>query len=127
MKCPKCGSENINIPPVADIIANQKKTALCQNCGFNDAVTKFQDLPIKTDKEKPIYQRTKTIIGFLIFFFLVGLFLMWKYADWHKSIKWGITVLMLILLIIAMAIEEPTDTSTVNTTKVTPEISALQM
>lgn len=45
------------------------------------------------------YQRTWFIILLLIFFFPVGLFLMWKYSDWNKIVKIIITVLLVIFFI----------------------------
>jgi len=42
-------------------------------------------------KKSKWYEKKSTIILFLIFFFPVGLFLMWKYADWTKKHKWLVT------------------------------------
>ncbi len=38
------------------------------------------------------YQKTLWIAVLLFFFFPVGLFLMWKYSNWNKFVKWGITI-----------------------------------
>lgn len=42
------------------------------------------------------FQNSTAIILLLIFFFPVGLFLMWKYSNWKKSIKCVITVVIII-------------------------------
>ena len=48
------------------------------------------------------YQKTWVIIAFLIFFFPVGLFLMWKYTNWDKKVKWSITGLFAFLIIVSL-------------------------
>lgn len=45
------------------------------------------------------YQKTWAIILFLIIFFPVGLFLMWKYSNWNKVVKGIVTGLFCILII----------------------------
>lgn len=52
---------------------------------------------------KKWYQKTGWIIILLILFFPVGLFLMWKYTDWKKPIKWIITVFILIFALVGLA------------------------
>lgn len=44
------------------------------------------------------YQKPAWIIVLLVLFFPLGLFLMWKYTDWDKKIKIGITLLILFIL-----------------------------
>lgn len=51
------------------------------------------------EHSKKWYEKTGWIIVLLILFFPVGLFLMWKYTEWNKKVKWGITGLFAILLI----------------------------
>lgn len=53
--------------------------------------------------DKKWYQKTGWIIALLIFFFPVGLFLMRKYTDWKKPIKWIVTALILICAFIGIA------------------------
>lgn len=48
---------------------------------------------------KNIYQQQWFIIASLFFFFPVGLYLMWKYADWKKSIKLIITGILVLCII----------------------------
>jgi hypothetical protein len=45
------------------------------------------------------YQKPLAILLLLVFFFPAGLFLMWKYAPWNKTVKWGITGFFLLLLL----------------------------
>lgn len=45
------------------------------------------------------YQKTWAIILFLIIFFPVGLFLMWKYSSWNKIIKGVITGFFVLIFI----------------------------
>ena len=52
---------------------------------------------------KKWYQKTGWIIALLILFFPVGLFLMWKYTNWKKSIKGIITAIILIFALSGIA------------------------
>ena len=61
--------------------------------------------------EKKIYQKTWFIILLLIIFWPVGLFLMWKYADWKKAVKIVITVLVAVCMIFAFIPSTNNDTS----------------
>lgn len=64
--------------------------------------------------KKKWYQSNVAIIALLIFFFPVGLFLMWKYAGWNKVVK--IVVTGFYTLIVIGAIATPSsNTSTSNT------------
>ncbi|MBI3341577.1 hypothetical protein HY024_00480 [Candidatus Curtissbacteria bacterium] len=45
------------------------------------------------------YQKSAVIIVLLVIFFPIGLYLMWKYANWDNKIKWGVTGLLSLLLI----------------------------
>jgi len=48
---------------------------------------------------KKWYHQTWGVVLLLIFFFPVGLYLMWKHTGWHKYIKIGVSVLCIIGLI----------------------------
>ncbi len=48
------------------------------------------------------YQKKWATILFLILFFPVGLFLLWKYSDFKSSAKKGITVLIAILFVFSL-------------------------
>lgn len=59
--------------------------------------------PNNNRDNKKWYQKTGWIIAWLILFFPVGLFLMWKYADWKKSVK-GIVSALFAFIIIGAAL-----------------------
>lgn len=52
------------------------------------------------------YERTWFVIIMLIFFFPLGLFLMWKFKDWTKGVKWIVTVIVVLVAIIGFATDE---------------------
>lgn len=54
------------------------------------------------NNDKKWYQKTGWIIAWLILFFPVGLFLMWKYSDWKKAIKVIVTALFACFTIAAI-------------------------
>jgi colicin import membrane protein len=49
---------------------------------------------------KRLYANKAVIIALLIFFFPVGLFLMWKFTDWSKKTKWIVSAAVTAILII---------------------------
>lgn len=49
------------------------------------------------------YQKTPSVIVFLVLFFPLGLFLMWRYGNWNKKTKWIISGVFLFLLVISLA------------------------
>ncbi|MBI4098202.1 MAG: hypothetical protein HY426_04155 [Candidatus Levybacteria bacterium] len=49
--------------------------------------------------DKKWYQNNLVIIALLILFFPVGLFLMWKYAGWNKTVKWIITAVFALAIV----------------------------
>lgn len=51
------------------------------------------------------YKKTGWIIALLFLFFPVGLFLMWKYANWNKYVKIGISAFFVIALFIPSSSE----------------------
>lgn len=54
------------------------------------------------NKVVKFYEQTWFIIMILIFFFPVGLFLMWKFSNWNKVVKIAVSVFIAILGILAM-------------------------
>lgn len=91
MRCPKCGCES-----------NGK---FCQNCGANldgdnndyfyNANPPKINLPIK----QKWYTKAWFTIFMLIFFFPVGLYLMWKYRTWNKLVKIIITAIFVLMFL----------------------------
>lgn len=67
--------------------------------------------------KKPWYQQTWAIILFLIFFFPVGLFLMWKYSNWKTAPKVIVTVFIAIIFIYNIDSSNNKDTTTTNKTE----------
>lgn len=59
------------------------------------------------------YEKTPAIVLLLIFFFPVGLYLMWKYTNWAKGAKIGVSALAGIVVIAALA--SPSTPQTNNT------------
>lgn len=73
----------------------------------------FQNnVPGNNGDGKKWYQKTGWIIALLILFFPVGLFLMWKYTDWKKPVKWIVTVFILIFALVGLA--SPSSLSEIN-------------
>lgn len=66
--------------------------------------------------QKKFYQKTWFIVVMLIFFFPVGLFLMWKFSDWNKIVKIVITGLFVLGCIGAMS-QPPADSPSDNSNK----------
>ena len=62
-----------------------------------------------------IYEKNWFIILMLVLFFPVGLFLMWKNAKWHKTVKIIISVLFAIMVIFSNGSEESKNVETKDT------------
>lgn len=71
------------------------------------------------ETKKKWYQKTGWIIALLVLFFPVGLFLMWKYANWNKVVKWVITGFFALMVIANMGSGSKT-ASTTTTPENTP-------
>lgn len=75
------------------------------------------------EAKKKWYQSTGWIIALLILFFPVGLFLMWKYTNWNKAVKWVVTgVFAFAVLVNAVGGSNSTSTTS-NTQNTTPTVS----
>jgi len=61
---------------------------------------------------KKWYEKNLSIILLLIFFFPVGLFLMWKYSNWNKVIKIVISIFFGIVLLSNMGSKKTNETAT---------------
>lgn len=66
----------------------------------------------KYDKTKRKWYTTNwgTIL-LLVFFFPAGIFLMWRYTNWHKYAKVGITGFFALMLFAGMFVEDDTQTA----------------
>jgi len=73
------------------------------------------------ETKKKWYQKTGWIIALLILFFPVGLFLMWKYANWNKVVKGVVTGVFALMVIANMGGSKTASTTTTNTPTATPE------
>ena len=62
-----------------------------------------------------IYEKNWFIILMLVLFFPVGLFLMWKNAKWHKTVKIIISVLFAAAVIFSNGSEESKNVETKDT------------
>lgn len=89
MFCPRCGS------------VNQDTSNFCLKCGQPlqaGAIVR----PIVTRK-LPWYEQQGFIVLFLIFFFPVGLYLMWRYSKWHLAAKVIITSFFAVVFMVQLA------------------------
>lgn len=68
----------------------------------NNSYTYSQPNNTEPHNDKKWYQKTGWIIAWLILFFPVGLFLMWKYSDWKKAVKVIVTALFACFTIAAI-------------------------
>lgn len=97
MKCPNCGGNmEGNTCPYCDTHlepSEKKKEDSREYKPFNYADSDYQYTVEKW------YMKTWVIILFLIFFFPVGLFLMWRYKEWGKVTKIVITVIIALMAI----------------------------
>lgn len=66
------------------------------------------------------YKNSIVIIALLVLFFPVGLFLMWKYANWNKVVKWVITGVFVLLVISSATSSKNTKTENTSQTN-TPQ------
>lgn len=55
------------------------------------------------NQQKPWYKRDFGIILLLIFFWPVGLYLMWKYSRWSTLVKWTLTAIYSFMFIMAIS------------------------
>lgn len=67
------------------------------------------------------YQKTGVIILFLIIFFPIGLFLMWRYSNWNKTIKGIVTGFFVLALIGNIVTGGNNNSSTTNTAQTKQE------
>lgn len=69
-----------------------------------------------SEKEKvPLRKRKWFIILFLIIFFPVGLYLMWRHANWSKTAKWVVTGVIAVLAAYSLGTQDTTTNVADNT------------
>jgi len=61
---------------------------------------------------KKWYEKTGWIIALLILFFPAGLFLMWKYTNWNKTVKWVVTGVFAFFVLVSAVTPDNTTTNT---------------
>jgi len=61
--------------------------------------------------EKKWYQKPFAVVLFLIFFFPVGLFLMWKHEVWSKTTRWIISAVFALAIIANAGKNESSNTN----------------
>ncbi len=82
----------------SELASKQPKISPNTNCSVisnNVNVNITAALPIVTVKnqDKPWYEKDFGIILLFIFFWPVGLYLMWKYSEWSTPVKWTLTAI----------------------------------
>lgn len=87
---------------------------------MEDPTNPSPQAPVK----KSWYENPGCISLLLIFFFPLGLLLMWVYTNWDKRIKWAVTLIIIFLFILGFAIPSPKAPkpaiSTINNTETKP-------
>lgn len=68
---------------------------------------------MENQTEKKWYQKPTAVVLLLIFFFPVGLYLMWKHEVWSKTARWIISAVFA-LAVIANAGEDNSSTSSIS-------------
>ncbi len=87
--------------------SKQKKTTATVKHTSNVPAGKQDDYQHLHDDHKKWYQKTGWIIAWLILFFPAGLFLMWKYSDWKKPIKIGVSAVIAFFCLITWLTPPP--------------------
>jgi len=74
----------------------------------------------RAQSTQPWHRRTVSIVLLLIFFFPVGLFLLWMRPDWSVKRRGIISAVVGIVVIIALVSPNPPPTTTTNATTISP-------
>lgn len=91
---------SIGIPGTGISYTSVSNSPFNESNGFQDKFGKQKTNKNNSDDNKQKwYKKTGWIVFMLIFFFPVGLFLMWKYAKWNKFVKVAISVFFAILIL----------------------------
>lgn len=86
--CNKCG-QRVNSSSEQNDMAEEDKRIKYENTQESKIVT-------KRDTHKKWWQRTGGIIFWLVVFFPIGLYLMWRYADWKRKGKVIVTLMIIV-------------------------------
>ncbi len=97
---------SIGIPGTGVYYTSSSKKQTKKNASKEVRNANNEKKETKTMDSKRWYQKSWAIILFLIIFFPVGLYLMWRYADWSKLTKIIITAILAFLLIFSGNSEE---------------------
>lgn len=95
--CPKCGMEfdDSKKERAFDPNATEEREKKKHSYGIGRTSSPKNNSP----KDKKFYERTWFIIIALIFFWPLGVFLMWKFSEWKKAVKIIISIICAIVLI----------------------------
>lgn len=97
MKCPNCGGNmEENKCPYCGTEFEKKEDSRLSGTDYKPF--NYADSPYQYTTDK-WYTKTWVIVLFLIFFFPIGLFLMWRYKEWGKITKIVITVVIALMAI----------------------------
>ena len=95
IKCPECGKE------VSD------KASSCPNCGYPISNIKIQERNVGTANSNIVDEENMRFVErplcsfiFLLFFWPVGMYTMWKYKHFTSTARIIITILIIFLLLI---------------------------
>lgn len=67
-------------------------------------------LLIGDGENPPLAQNTGVVIGTLILFFPLGIYFLWRYTDWDKRLKWGLSVGIPLMMLFG-AMQEPSQSN----------------
>lgn len=78
---------------------------------WNKVKKPLKETKMENDNREKWYQKKWGIIFWLILFFPLGLFLMWKHSDWSKKTKWIITGIFVFLILVSSTDSDSTPTN----------------
>lgn len=84
--------------------------------------TLLTNLGYNLDMKNKWYQSTGGIIALLILFFPVGLYLMWRHTNWNKAVKWVVTAVFALFVLMVAVSPDSTTTNTASQNS-TPSVS----
>ena len=93
---------SIGIPGTGISYVQSTKSSTHSQQPKKQPISSQYSAPNHNGDDEKWYQKTGWIIALLILFFPAGLFLMWKYSNWKKTVKCTITALILICAVIGV-------------------------